>query len=435
MTSGAARAHHNPEGIEPAMKFALASYGTRGDIEPSTVVGRELQRRGHEVRLAVPPNLASLVESAGLSAVPYGRDQQEGFWAEDFLRQFWKVGEKVRLWREAQDLLTESWAEMSKTLVALVDGTDLVFSGPGFPAIPANVAEYYGIPLATMHYFPMLPNAQLSPGVPPAVVRSIMKALDWQQWRVTKRAEDAQRRELGLKKATRPAPRRITDGGALEIQAYEEQCFPGLAAEWAEWDGQRPFVGTLTMEMTTDADEQVAAWIAAGTPPICFGFGSTAVKSPAETVAMIGAACAELGERALICSGWSDFSAVAHPDHVKVVGPVNYAAVFPACRAVVHHSGAGTTAAGLRAGVPTLSLWSTGDQRIWANQVKALKVGTARPFSATTRETLLEDLRLILAPGYVARCREFAGRMTTPAESIAKTADLLERFATTRRFG
>lgn len=57
------------------MKFALASYGTRGDIEPSTAVGRELQRRGHDVRLAVPPNLVGLVESAGLEAVAYGPDQ------------------------------------------------------------------------------------------------------------------------------------------------------------------------------------------------------------------------------------------------------------------------------------------------------------------------------------------------------------------------
>ena len=146
--------------------------------------------------------------------------------------------------------------------------------------------------------------------------------------------------------------------GSLEIQAYDELCFPGLAAEWAEWNGRRPFVGALTMELPTDADDEVASWIAAGTPPIYFGFGSIPVQSPADTVAMIGAACAELGERALIYSGASDFNRVPHFDHVKVVGPVNYAAIFPACRAVVHHGGAGTTAAGLRAGIPMLILWA-----------------------------------------------------------------------------
>ncbi|OBH34402.1 glycosyl transferase family 1, partial [Mycobacterium sp. E342] len=302
------------------MKFALASSGSRGDVEPCTALGVELQRRGHEVALAVPPNLIGLVESAGLSAVAYGPNQEDGYWDTDFLRHWWRVREVARLWREAQKLLAQAWAEMSKTLLGLANGADLVFSGPGFPAIPANIAEYYDVPFATMHYFPMLPNGQTVPNLPSPVIRSVMTALDWSQWRVTKKAEDAQRRELGLPKATVPAPRRITRRGSLEIQAYDQVCFPGLAAEWAKWADQRPFVGTLTMELTTDADAEIASWIAAGTPPICFGFGSTVVNSPTDTVALISAACAELGERALICAGWSDFSEVRLPEHVKVVG-------------------------------------------------------------------------------------------------------------------
>ena len=166
--------------------------------------------------------------------------------------------------------------------------------------------------------------------------------------------EKAQRRELGLPKANGPATRRVTERGALEIQAYDVVCFPGLAAEWAKWGAQRPFVGTLTMELPTEADEDVASWIAAGTPPICFAFGSMPAESPVDTIAMIGAACAQLGERALVCAGLSDFSNIPHFEHVKVVGTMNYAAIFPACRAVVHHGGAGTLAAILRAGVPTL---------------------------------------------------------------------------------
>ncbi|EFG74446.1 glycosyltransferase family 28 N-terminal domain protein [Mycobacterium parascrofulaceum ATCC BAA-614] len=415
------------------MKFALASYGTRGDVEPCTAVARELRRRGHEVGMAVPPNLVALVESAGLTAAAYGPDQQEGFWDTDFLAKFWNFPEGRRRWREAQDMLVRSWAEMSATLASLSEGADLVFTGPGFPGIAADVAEYLGLPLATMHYFPMRPNGQLAPNLPAPLVRSGMAALDWVQWRVTKRAEDAQRRAFGLPKAKGPAPQRMGARGALEIQAYDEVCFPGLADEWLKWNGQRPFVGTLTMELNTDVDDEVASWIAAGTPPICFGFGSTTVDSPAETITMISEACAELGERALVCSGKTDFSGVAHPDHVKVVGVVNYAAVFPACRAVAHHSGAGTTAAGLRAGVPTLSLWSMSDQKIWAGQVDRLKVGVARPFSQTTRESLVADLRQILSPDYVARARELAARMTKPADSITKTADLLENFARSGR--
>jgi UDP:flavonoid glycosyltransferase YjiC (YdhE family) len=187
--------------------------------------------------------------------------------------------------------------------------------------------------------------------------------------------------------------------------------------------------------LPTDADDEVASWIAAGTPPVCFGFGSIPVKSPAEIIAMLSDACRQLGERALICAAASDFNHIPRFDHVKVVPAVNYAAIFPACRAVVHHGGSGTTAAGMRAGIPTLILWSTSDQPIWAAQVKRLKVGTARRFATTTRQSLVADLRRILAPEYATRAREIAAAMTKPAASVATAADLLEDTARRRPFG
>jgi UDP:flavonoid glycosyltransferase YjiC (YdhE family) len=419
------------------MKFALASYGSRGDIEPCAAVGLELLRRGHDVRMAVPPNLVGLVESAGLAAVPYGPDSAaqldadflRNFW-KDFVRNFWQIQDPIRLVREACEPFTQGWAEMSTALTSLAHGADLLFTGQIYQEAAANVAEYYDIPLATLHYYPIRVNGHLVSIVPSPLIRSAMTAFEWAQWRWTKKVEDAQRRELGLPKAKGPSPRRIAERGSLEIQAYDEVCFPGLAAEWG---GRRPFVGTLTMELTTDVDDEVASWIAAGTPPIYFCFGSIPVESPADMVAMISAVCAQLGERALVCCGGSDLSDIPHFDHVKVVGALNYATTFPACRAVVHHGGAGTTAAGMRAGVPTLILWTWADQPLWGAQVERLKVGSARRFSTTTRESLVADLRTILAPQYATRAREVAARMTKPAASVAATADLLENFARIRR--
>jgi UDP:flavonoid glycosyltransferase YjiC (YdhE family) len=115
------------------------------------------------------------------------------------------------------------------------------------------------------------------------------------------------------------------------------------------------------------------------------------------------------------------------------VGTMNYAAAFPACRAVVHHGGLGTTSAGLRAGVPTLILPAWLDQTIWGARVKRLKVGTARRLSTTTQKSLVADLRTILAPQYVTRAREIAPRMTKPAQSVAAAADLMQDFARLRR--
>jgi UDP:flavonoid glycosyltransferase YjiC (YdhE family) len=431
------------------MKFVLACAGMRGDVEPFAAVGRELLRRGHDVHMAVPPNLVGFAESVGLPAVGYGLDWSvvmeaaNTFWSFVF-RNFWRPQDVVRFVRETWELGARCWGEMSTTLTSLADGADLVFTGQSFEPVAANVAEYHNIPLATLHYVPIRVNGQLLPFLPAPLARSAITLNDWLFRCLTKKIEDAQRRELGLPKATGPFPRRITERGSLEIQGYDEVCFPGLAAEWAKWNGQRPFVGPLTMELQTDADDEVASWIAAGTPPIYFGFGSISVESPADTLAMIGAACAQLGERALVCSGaipsvttgGTDFSHVPHFDHVKVVGAINFATTFPACRAVVHHGGSGTTAAGLRAGVPTLILQQlAGDQPFWAAMVKRLKVGTARRFSTTTRESLVADLRTILAPQYVTRAREVATRMTKPAENVPAVADLLENFARLRRVG
>ena len=134
---------------------------------------------------------------------------------------------------------------------------------------------------------------------------------------------------------------------------------------------------------------------------------------------MIDAACAQLGERALVCAGGTDFSSLPYFEHVKVVGAVSHAAIFPTCRAVVHHGGAGTTAAGLRAGAPTLILWNLPAQAPWAVQVKQMQVGTGRRFSATTEKSLVADLRTILAPECLTRAREVATRMAEPAKSAA----------------
>lgn len=400
------------------MKFALAVYGSRGDVEPHAAVGRELLRRGHDVRIAAPPDLCSLVESAGVTAVPYGPDTRDVL--------FSKKTNPLRLLSTSRQYFSDVWAEMGTTLTSLTEGADLLLTAVAQQVLAANVAEYQGIPLATLHWMPMRVNGQLLAGVPSPLVRSAMSAFWWGYGRVTKHADEAQRHELGLPKATGSSTRRIVDGGSLEIQAYDLLCFPGLVAEWAKYDNRRPFVGALTMELPTEADAEVLSWIAAGTPPIYFGFGSTPIRSHADTVAMIGAACARLGERALIYDGVGNSHRAPLFDHVKAVGALNYSAIFPACRAVVHHGGAGTTAASVRAGVPTMVLWIRNEQPLWGGVVKRLKVGSSHSLSSVTEDSLVAGLRAILQPQYVSRAREVAAKMTKPAASVTAAANLLE---------
>ena len=416
------------------MKVVLAAHGTRGDVEPGATVGLELQRRGHDVRLAVPPDLVSFVESAGLAAVGYGPDSQGQVNAvADFLHHAFTLQNPIGFVRAGRELFVEGWAQMGKSLTSMADGADLLVTGQTYHGVVANVAEYYRIPAAGLHHFPICVNGQLAlPSIPSpaALVRSSLRAAWWLYWRITKDVDDAQRRELGLPRAAAPAAKRMAERGSLEIQAYDETCFPGLAAEW---NGRRPFVGALTMELPTDSDGEVVSWIAAGTPPVYFGFGSTPIQSPADTIAMIAAACTELGVRALIYTGASGSHRTSQSDHVKLVGLVNYSAIFPLCRAVVHHGGAGTTAAALRAGVPMVVLWDVADQPLWAAQITRMKVGRARRLSTTSRESLVADLRYVLESRYVTRACEIAARMTKPAESVTAAADLVEQTARGKR--
>jgi vancomycin aglycone glucosyltransferase len=394
------------------MKVVIAGYGSRGDVEHCVAVGPELVRRGHDVLVAVPPNMLGFAESAGLAAVAYGPDSREEMnpASEVFRDVATRMHDQIGALTEVVEHVNRVKADKSATLKTLARGADLLVAGFNEQGLAANVAEYYGIPLAAVHPFPTRIWSATS-----------MVSV------ITTQTDDAQRHALGLPGETGPSARK-----SLEIQAYDELCLPGPAAEWVDPDGRRPFVGALTLELPTEVDDEVLSWIAGGTPPIYFGFGSTPIPSPAETAAVIGAACAQLGERALICGGPNDFTHMPRLDNVKVVGAVNHAAIFPACRAAVHHGGPGTTAAAMRAGIPSLVLWFWLDQPIWAAGVERLKVGCARAFSASTLDSLVADLRAILTPQCRARAREVAAQMTTAAQSVTTAADLLEE---TARFG
>jgi vancomycin aglycone glucosyltransferase len=380
------------------MKVVLAAYGTRGDTEPFAAVGRELLRRGHDVCMAVAPEMVGFLESAGLTAVPFGPESLAS--ARNRMTQ-----DPVNAVVDQNQYLSRAMQEWGAALTELADGADVLLTGRVEQGLATNVAEYYDIPQAALHFFPQ------------AHLRQSGRIGD-----VMEEAEDAHRRALALDDAAAHSRR------SLEIQAYDALWFPGLEAEWAGEDCRRPFVGALTLELPTEADDEVVSWIAAGTPPIYFGFGSGVwLPSPAQTFGLAAVACARLGARALICSGASDFVDTPHSEHVKVVSAVNHSAVFPACRAVVHQGGAGTTAAGARAGVPTLILWHPiNDQEIWAGAVERLKVGLGRAFSASNLGSLVADLSSVLEPQCITRVREVAAQMIKPAESIARAADLLE---------
>ena len=267
------------------------------------------------MRMAVPPNLVGFTEAAGLEAVAYGLDSkpimdlQRKYWT-CYFRTPWKLKELNRMGRETAEFATQCWGEMTTALASAAAGADLLLTGLIFEQPAANVAEYHDIPLATLHFFPVRAHGRLLPFLPSPLSRAVMTVNDWLAWRGTKKGEDAQRRELGLPKAT--APRR---GGSLTADRWKSRLttrctFPDWLPNGRNGMASDRLSARWRWRCRRTADDEVASWIAAGTPPICFGFGSVPVESPADTLAMISAACAQLGERALVCSGWTDFGRV-----------------------------------------------------------------------------------------------------------------------------
>ena len=214
------------------MKFVLASYGTRGDIEPGAAVGRELLRRGHEVSMAVPPDLVGFVEAAGLAAVGYGLDTRAQM---DAYRNFWTCFFR----RLLED--PESGRVVARILAACQpvlggDEHDADVAGRrgrsavGRRELPGGRCKRRGVSRYSVRHLPVLPDTRqwtAPSALPSPLVRSPMTALEWLDWRIKKKIEDAQRRELGLPKATRPLPRRIVERGSLESRPTTRFASPG----------------------------------------------------------------------------------------------------------------------------------------------------------------------------------------------------------------
>jgi UDP:flavonoid glycosyltransferase YjiC (YdhE family) len=168
-------------------------------------------------------------------------------------------------------------------------------------------------------------------------------------------------------------------------------------------------------------------FLEAGPPPVFVGFGSMSSRKPEETTALIVDALDRAGQRAILLSGWGGLEGARVPDTVFVVDAVPYSWLFPRVAAVVHHGGAGTTSAGLRAGVPSLVIPFFGDQPFWGRRVAALGVGPEPvPRRRLTAERLARALReAVTDEGMRQRAAELGARIRTE-DGVGRAVAVLE---------
>ncbi|MER7797197.1 nucleotide disphospho-sugar-binding domain-containing protein [Microbacterium sp. NPDC096154] len=412
------------------MKYAFALPGSRGDVQPALSVALELRRRGHDVAVGVAPDLLDLAARLGLDPRPIGRPTGDLLSSEAFRLHQSAADPRIR-YRALQDVAAYGWDELRRDVAALAADADTIVTGLLGQEIGSAVAERQGAAFAALHYCPVRANdaAPLIPGVRArSVQRAAWRAGERLRWALTRRAENAQREALGLTPAVVDLPQRLRDRGALEIQVYDPLLVPGLPAGWG---AHRPFTGFLDFRADDRAllaepgvGDELGRWIDDGEPPVYIGFGSMPVDDPERLLSAIEHATADLGVRALLSGGWAPRDSAAH---VKRIGAADHSAVFPRCVAAVHHGGAGTVGAALRAGIPSLVAWISADQPMWGELLRRAGAGASVKAAGLDRRRLREALARVLGAEVRERAARIRDRMTPAGVAVAETARLVEQ--------
>lgn len=119
----------------------------------------------------------------------------------------------------------------------------------------------------------------------------------------------------------------------------------------------------------------LADFLADGAPPVCVTFGSMIHRDAERIYGALLDVIDQTGNRAVFLTGWGVLQESLLPENIFVTESVPHDWLFPCCKAVVHHGGAGTTAAGLRAGIPNIVVSFAADQPFWGQRVHAIGAG------------------------------------------------------------
>ncbi|GAA2390147.1 glycosyltransferase [Streptomyces glaucosporus] len=382
------------------MRILIITAGSRGDVAPYTGLGRRLLDAGHQVAVTAHPSFAALVGGCGLDCRPVPGDPRELIrgWARASSR------EEVRaLTRAYADGLADGVAQ------AVADGADLLLTASGAAPLSRAAGEALGVPVVGTCLVPSfatrrfpLPNARSAGDLGPegnlAAGRDVLRRAEG----VFASAVTRLRARLGLPADASSAPvdvRPVFHGFSPLVVPR-----PGDWPSWADvvgywWparpDGWRP-------------PAELADFLQAGPPPVFIGFGSMAPGQGERLSELVAAAVKRAGVRAVVQAGWAGLSGSGAD--VLAIGDVPHDWLFPRTAAAVHHAGAGTTAAGLRAGVPVVPVPVMADQPFWASRLYRLGVAPRPvPFQDLTAEALGDAITACLSePAHRRRAAELA---------------------------
>jgi sterol 3beta-glucosyltransferase len=393
------------------MRAVLTSFGTTGDVQPLLALAIELRDHGHTPVLACSPNYAARVEQLGLAFAPLGPQLARGALRE-MSTQMLNAASPDEQVRRFLDATLSALPDMFGALQGICRQADVLISTP-FQLAGRMVHETSGIPFVSVHFsqFGALGNK---------AVRDI-SAPPINQYRA----------EVGLP----PLPDPLS-ADAVSPQLALYAVSPRLLRRPASWPEHHHVTGFFFLDEGWQPDADLAEFIAAGPEPIVVSFGSMMHQDPEALTELMLAAIEQTGRRAIVQHGWSGLARRALPPHVRAIDFAPHSWLLPRAACVVHHGGAGTTAAALRAGVPAVIVPHTLDQPIWAEFARALGcAGAVIPLAQLSAERLAAALvKTLGTPRYRAAAAAM-GEQIRAERGVQAARELIERLVTTGIIG
>jgi sterol 3beta-glucosyltransferase len=364
------------------MRIVIIAMGTRGDVQPYIALGKGLQAAGHAVRLLTHENFEQLVNSYGLEFWPARGNVQE-IMESPKLRELLEKGNFLAINAYTSKAAQQAAIDWAEDGLGACQDMNLLIAGVGGLFVALALAEKLKLPLLQTYIFPFTPTRAF-PAIlfPPFVSKfggfvnllshHFFRQIMWQGAR--KGDQLARQQVLGL-----PAAPFWGLYNSFHLQSYPilYGFSPSIMSKPADWHNTC-ITGYWFLDEAADwtPPEALLDFLDRGAPPVYIGFGSMGSRDPEQTADLVLQAISMTGQRAILQSGWGGLSKTDLPDTVFIVDSISHSWLFPRVAAVVHHGGAGTTAAGLRAGVPTIIIPFFGDQPFWGRRVAELGVGT-----------------------------------------------------------
>jgi sterol 3beta-glucosyltransferase len=397
------------------MNILLMTYGTRGDVEPFLALAHGFVKAGHAARLAAPEVYAPLAAQTGVEYIPLPGSPEELSTA-----MVQQAGDNpLRMIGVMTRFVFPLAAEVYSRLRATAPGSDAVVHSFLFTHAGYEIAKTLGIPDFSAQMFPMFaPTSEFAaPGFPdirlPGIYRRMTHILFNNIFRhggglIYNRMRRGRPEFPPLTGwPFSPKAGRITP----LLFGFSEHAVPRPA----DWPATAHITGYWQMDPPRDEDVpmEVQRFLDSGPAPVYIGFGSAIPREISRLAGIAIDALQKTGQRGILAMGDSSSVKESRAENIFRIGSVSHRWLFPRTSAVVHHGGAGTTGAGLRAGVPNILIPFTADQPFWASRVRALGAGPEPiPLRKLTTERLAAAIdRALNDEAMRARCRELGEKI------------------------